>query len=1189
MAKLEPIVINLELKDAQGTQSLVNKLKSSFTGLAKELSGDTSSAIKAIKAELDKAGKQTRTSTSAIKAQITALKGLQGEAQIGGKVYKELATEISGLERKLKLFVETSSASNEARKREIRTRINNLRKIKQEKEAIEAKNQAVRDEIAIQKSIARQQRKRPTVPTGASSSITEISGLYQGIREISMSRFNKDIDMMGNSYQQVAQDIRAATRASNNSINSLQAQAASWKRIRNNLDPASAAYREATREIDAVNRKLDKAQGRPRGGYGQGARATQIAGAVISGGIFGGPEGALGGLGGAALGGVSGAFAGAAIGAQVGGFRQALGGTAEYASQIEKLKIALRGVTKDQEDFTSAIETATNATRTLNIPQEQAIRGITRLTAAVVGSNGPVADAEITFRNVAAAVKATGGNAQDIQGAITAMVQTFSKGKVSAEEISNQLAERLPGAVTTFARANNMTTVELQKAFKAGTVGLNELMEFVRELGRMYGGTASDIANSTADAGARLTVAIDEMRLQVGEALLETGSNFQDAFSEFISDITPAVVDATKKLVDVLTVLGKNIDKILAVLAGAVSGGAIAGVVTGILALKKAIINAGGAVKLLTLAMSSNPLFLGIAAGALVVGGIYAITEALKDQTNEVDRLNEKLLTNARLPAAGSKQAVAEYRAARDRRQTLMNERRQLMKKIPEAGVAGAPGEGRSAAKAREDIQNDINEVARLGREIDRLTKRMETRKPLVATQTEKDRLAGKHDYGLTKPEGGGADKTFASALKQAQGLELRTAKTLELARAQGEIGRVLAQQANARKTLEAQIGAILKKNSDQKVIDATTAAESNLKEAQRLQLNQQIEAIIERSQEPLQSVIDGINQKLKSEREYAALIKTGVNPEIAQQVVQINRVYDASLKNLELKIQELELLKSEGLLRGEAVKLLDRLIQQRKELRGKKEEATTLALGMPAKENTKLKDFIKQSKDQLKDLQQVAVNVSQGIGNAVGNSLASGIEGLVAGTAKAKEVFANFLKDVGRVLIQEGAKMIATYIAIGVAKAFAGLLGGGGGSKPDIHGANVTEVLSAGDLYSPSSSVFASPMANGGPAQAGRPYVVGERGPELFVPGATGRIDTNRDLSQMMGRSPVASSSPSMNFTFETTTIGETEFVSREQLEDAMSMTRRQAAADGAKRGMGMTLDKIQNSPRTRSRIGIR
>ena len=46
-------------------------------------------------------------------------------------------------------------------------------------------------------------------------------------------------------------------------------------------------------------------------------RATQAAGAVISGGIFGGPEGAIGGALGA-FGGVEGAFAGAAIGAQIG-------------------------------------------------------------------------------------------------------------------------------------------------------------------------------------------------------------------------------------------------------------------------------------------------------------------------------------------------------------------------------------------------------------------------------------------------------------------------------------------------------------------------------------------------------------------------------------------------------------------------------------------------------------------------------------------------------------------------------------------------------------------------------------------------------------------------------------------------------------------------------------------------------
>ena len=111
---------------------------------------------------------------------------------------------------------------------------------------------------------------------------------------------------------------------------------------------------------------------------------------------------------------------------------------------------------------------------------------------------------------------------------------------------------------------------------------------------------------------------------------------------------------------------------------------------------------------------------------------------------------------------------------------------------------------------------------------------------------------------------------------------------------------------------------------------------------------------------------------------------------------------------------------------------------------------------------------------------------------------------------------------------------------------------------------------------------------ANGGPVDSGRPYMVGERGPELFVPGQDGGIMRNEDMRRMMGSSPAGNAGMSMNFTFETTSIGGTEYVSREQLESAMATTRRQAASDGAKRGMNMTLDRMQNSPRTRARVGI-
>jgi uncharacterized protein YcfJ len=239
-------------------------------------------------------------------------------------------------------------------------------------------------------------------------------------------------------------------------------------------------------------------------------------------------------------------------------------------------------------------------------------------------------------------------------------------------------------------------------------------------------------------------------------------------------------------------------------------------------------------------------------------------------------------------------------------------------------------------------------------------------------------------------------------------------------------------------------------------------------------------------------------------------------------------------------------------------------------------------------KANQPLNKFITDSTKQLNDLDQVAVNVASGIGDAIGNSLNNAISGLIEGSATVKEVFADMLKSIGQVLVQEGTKMIATYIAIGIARVFAGL-----GSNPSADGISGLSTGSpssfgGGNLFDGSvTSGLGGFRSNGGPVNSGRPYMVGERGPELFVPSNNGGVMRNEDMRQLMGRSPVGNA-PAMNFTFETTNIGGQEFVSREQLEAAMVTTRRQAASDGAKRGMNMTLDRMQNSPRTRARVGI-
>jgi TP901 family phage tail tape measure protein len=49
--------------------------------------------------------------------------------------------------------------------------------------------------------------------------------------------------------------------------------------------------------------------------------------------------------------------------------------------------------------------------------------------------------------------------------------------------------------------------------------------------------------------------------------------------------------------------------------------------------------------------------------------------------------------------------------------------------------------------------------------------------------------------------------------------------------------------------------------------------------------------------------------------------------------------------------------------------------------------------------------------------------------------------------------------------------------------------------------------------ITGPILSIFG--LAKGGPAKAGQPYIVGEKGPELFVPGASGTVIPNHQLSQ--------------------------------------------------------------------------
>jgi phage-related minor tail protein len=193
-----------------------------------------------------------------------------------------------------------------------------------------------------------------------------------------------------------------------------------------------------------------------------------------------------------------------------------------------------------------------------------------------------------------------------------------------------------------------------------------------------------------------------------------------------------------------------------------------------------------------------------------------------------------------------------------------------------------------------------------------------------------------------------------------------------------------------------------------------------------------------------------------------------------------------------------------------------------------------------------------------------------------------------------AKEALGSFFKSVADMFLEMATQIIAKQITMiilqTILKALGGAPGGGAGLSSGFDAGNASALPTDSAGWNQSFATKLPGRAMGGPVSSQQPYMVGERGPELFVPGTGGSVMSNSDLrSAMNGNGGGGNGAPVLNMSFQSTTINGTEYVSRDQLEQAMAETRRNASRDGAKRGMTMTLDKLQQSPSTRSRVGMR
>jgi tape measure domain-containing protein len=420
------------------------------------------------------------------------------------------------------------------------------------------------------------------------------------------------------------------------------------------ISPDTDRWRSLNQEILKAERGVNNIQKRQRLGPTGGQRLGAAGGAFLYGGGLGGGLGsALGGVVGGLAGGVPGAFAGAALGQLSDNIGQALGATASYTAEIDRQRLALKNVTKDAGEYEKALAFIDQTSRNLAIPQDVLNKQFTQLSASVIGAGGDIGLAKEAFIGIAAGIRGTGGSLADMEGALRATAQVFSKGKVSAEELRQQIGERLPGAFTLFAKSMGKTPQELDKMLEQGQVTLNDFMKFVRALSGEYGASASEIAASSQAAGDRLATTVSRMREAVGRELQPLGAQFQEIIANVVADNEENLVALAKAFSEAAQAIGSFIEQYGGLIASLGStvllfGGtalAVKGVTFAFLSIGPAIgtvaaavASYGGVLGTLKLALAGlgGPITLTIGGLILLSKGVYDTNETFRNFVDNV-------------------------------------------------------------------------------------------------------------------------------------------------------------------------------------------------------------------------------------------------------------------------------------------------------------------------------------------------------------------------------------------------------------------------------------------------------------------------------------------------------------------------------------------------------------------------
>lgn len=324
------------------------------------------------------------------------------------------------------------------------------------------------------------------------------------------------------------------------------------------------------------------------------------------------------------------------------------------------------------------------------------------------------------------------------------------------------------------------------------------------------------------------------------------------------------------------------------------------------------------------------------------------------------------------------------------------------------------------------------------------------------------------------------------------------------------------------------------------------------------------------------------------------------------EDILKISQDYDENLRNIaNLEDQSLRTLQENA-----AVRLRNQQINDAVE---KHERKVNKELDKQVKQYKNIDSIRKAAFEGYKDaevaiLQELTARaeVVKIAFDAIGQSFGNAVFQVVQGATTIKEAVADMFAAIGRALINYATQAIATYIAIGIARIFAGV---GGVAK-----ANYTGNEMGGAFMNPSFGVDSSGLAGPSSAFSSLDYagvkfaqggfvtgptraLIGEGGePEYVIPASKMRGAMNRYAAGARGSSVIPSGGEQgtgeggtavatpIDVRYTVERINSVDYVTADQFQAGMQQAAQQGAAQGEQR----TLRRLQMSTSTRKRLGM-